>query len=65
MILMRVTDAPCGVIHQPNRRADHGTSQLSRVTLTTLPMNNASQNGIPWPTSSGLCTRAPNTNTTG
>ena len=51
MILMRVTDAPCGVIHQPKRRADHGTSQLSRVTLTTLPMNNASQNGIPWPTS--------------
>jgi len=51
MILMRVTDAPCGAIHQPKRRADHGTSQLSRVTLTTLPMNNASQNGIPWPTS--------------
>jgi hypothetical protein len=45
---MRMTAGPCGASHQSKRRADQGTSQLSRATLTTLPMNKASQNGKQW-----------------
>jgi hypothetical protein len=64
--LVRPPAPRAGASHQPKPRLTAGTSQLCSSTPTTLPTNRASQNGRPaFPIKSGVCTQAPNKNTTG